>query len=358
VATELAELTFQLPGGVQHTFRDDSGQSGDPGVRDVVVELTADAWDDFRAERRSAFGLLYAGMLTMMRGSFEDLVAWEPRLRQQWDDRPVYDDTAIAAVAGIDLHRTFTLDDTDADLRAFLEATGFLHIRGVFTPDEVARMGQEVERLRAQAVPDDGRSWFAKNRAGEQVCCRVIYCAQLSDVLAPLPYDPRLTRLAALCAQPLRPTDDRIDGLMAVIKNPDVVEGLSDLPWHQDCGLGGHPVLCPALNIGIQLDPANAGNGQLRYLAGSHFHSIPNGGAIGPEESLPIVAVDTQPGDLTVHYGHVLHEAPPPTDPAAGRRVLYVMYATERLFEAIPAGKGGNDVLLDTPGQPAPTALV
>ena len=357
VTTALPDLTFQLPDGVRHTFRDGSSKSRDQGFPDVVVELTSEAWDDFRAERRSAFGLLYAGMLNMARGSFEEVVAWEPQLRQQWHDRPVYDATAIASVADINLHRTFTLDDTDADLRAFLDTTGFLHVREVFTPAEIARMRQEVERLRVRAVPDDGRSWFAKNRRGGQVCCRLIYCAQLSDVFVPLPYDPRLTRFAGLCAEPLRPTDDRIDGLAAVIKNSEVVEGLSDLPFHQDCGLGGHPVLCPALNIGIQLDPASAGNGQLRYLAGSHRHSIPNGGAIGPEGPLPIVAVDTQPGDVTVHYGHVSHESPPPTDPAAGRRVLYVMYAPERLFEAIPAGHGYNDVLLNTPGQPAPAAL-
>ena len=25
-----------------------------------------------------------------------------------------------------------------------------------------------------------------------------------------------------------------------VIKNPEIVSGLSDLPWHRDCGIGGH----------------------------------------------------------------------------------------------------------------------
>ena len=43
-----------------------------------------------------------------------------------------------------------------------------------------------------------------------------------------------------------------------MITNPGATEGLSDLPWHVDCGLGGHPVLCPTVNLGIQLDAANA----------------------------------------------------------------------------------------------------
>jgi hypothetical protein len=58
------------------------------------------------------------------------------------------------------------------------------------------------------------------------------------------------------------------------------------------------------------------------------------------------VAVETQPGDVTAHYGHTLHAAPPPGDPkAAGRRALYVTYVPELVFDMIPAGKGYNDVL-------------
>ena len=300
-------------------------------------------------------GLLYAGMLTFSAGSFEGLAAWEPELRRQWHGRPIYDNAATAAVAGVDLHRSSTLDDSDEEMRNFLQITGFLHVRNVFAADEIALLRDEVEKLKAVASPDDGRSWFAKNRDGEQVCCRLIYLAQRSAELAKVPDDPRLHRLAALSGEQLRPTVDRLDGVSVVIKNPDVVEGLSDLPWHQDCGLGGHPVLCPSLNIGIQLDVASAANGQLRFLAGSHRHAIPVDCFWQPD--LPIVAIDTQPGDVTVHFGHVSHEAPPPQDPEAGRRALYIGFATDRLFDAVPEGAGYNDVLLNTPGQPAPAAL-
>jgi hypothetical protein len=356
-------ITFCLPDGTRHAFSRGSGDT----VEDTVVELDQQAWEDLREERRSAFGLLYAGMLCFSTGDFNDLAAWEPELRRQWHGRPTYDGAAIANLAGVDLQRSFTLDDTedtkdtkdtedtDAEMREFLQTTGFLHVRNVFTADEIAVMRGEVERLKAIASPDDGGSWFAKNRNGEQVCCRLIYLAQRSDELARVPDDARLHRLAALSGEQLRPTVDRLDGVSVVIKNPDVIEGLSDLPWHQDCGLGGHPVLCPSLNIGIQLDVASADNGQLRFLAGSHRHTIPLDCFSQPD--LPIVAIDTVPGDVTVHFGHVSHEAPPPLDGGAGRRALYVGFATERLFDAVPAGSGYNDVLLNTRGQPAPAAL-
>jgi ectoine hydroxylase-related dioxygenase (phytanoyl-CoA dioxygenase family) len=58
------------------------------------------------------------------------------------------------------------------------------------------------------------------------------------------------------------------------------------------------------------------------------------------------VAVDTEPGDVTVHLGDVMHAAPPPTGAGPGRRVLYVTCMPERALEFIPAGKSYNDVII------------
>ena len=128
-----------------------------------------------------------------------------------------------------------------------------------------------------------------------------------------------------------------------VIKNPGVTAGLSDLPWHRDCGLGGHGLLCPGLNVGIQLDRADAANGQLWFLPGSHRH----GGPLGDPwaDGYPTVAIDADPGDVTVHFGHVLHAAPPPSAPDAGRRAIYLGFSKPELFAVIPEGKAYNDVI-------------
>ena len=59
-----------------------------------------------------------------------------------------------------------------------------------------------------------------------------------------------------------------------------------------------------------------------------------------------MVALDTEPGDVTVHFGHTLHAAPPPTDrSAAGRRALYLTFVPPLTFEMIGPGQGYNDVL-------------
>ena len=59
-----------------------------------------------------------------------------------------------------------------------------------------------------------------------------------------------------------------------------------------------------------------------------------------------VAALDTQPGDVTVHFGHTLHAAPPPMERrAAGRRALYVSFVPPLTFEMIGPGCGYNDVL-------------
>ena len=57
---------------------------------------------------------------------------------------------------------------------------------------------------------------------------------------------------------------------MVFIKNPDLVRGAGDLGWHADDGVGGHPVLCPMTNVGVQLDVASAQNGRVAAQGSSY----------------------------------------------------------------------------------------
>ena len=102
--------------------------------------------------------------------------------------------------------------------------------------------------------------------------------------------------------------------------------------------------MCPLIQAGIQLDHANAANGQLRVLAGSHRYTK-HWYAWGQEGGLPVVALATEPGDLTLHYGDAMHTTPPPTADGAGRRALYYKFALPRTFEMIPEGCHYNDAL-------------
>jgi Phytanoyl-CoA dioxygenase (PhyH) len=349
--TGVGTLGFRTPDGAAYTYvpgPDTVEIWSTDAAADTLVELSREAFSDFANELRSCFGLLYAGMAEVTRGDFGWFERWEPALRALYDGRPILD--LAGAERPADLERSFTFDDDSDAMREFLDRNGFLHVRGVFDPDEVRALGDEVERVRADATADDGASWWATQGDGSEVCCRLIYLARSSDRIGGLGADERLHRLAALGGEGLEPEIDCLDGLSVVIKNPDVTAGLSDLPWHRDCGLGGHPVLCPSVAIGIQLDRASAETGQLHFVAGSHrgsSHPL----RPGDEATQPAIAIDAEPGDVTVHFGDVLHAAPPPTGTGPFRRAMYVTFTRPETIAYVGPGNGYNDVLFEHDGR-------
>jgi hypothetical protein len=345
-------IAFRLADGRAYTYAPAADgiaiTAGDARAR-TVVELDHADWSDFAWELRSCFALLYADRLSFPRGSFGHLARWEPALRAAFDGQPVYDFTDPPPVLDaherpIDLARCFTLDDDDADIVDFLRRAGYVRLRTVFTAGEVDSLRADVEAAVARARPDDARSWWT-TVDGRDVCNRVNYLNEQSPQIAALGDDPRLRRIGALGGPHLRDAPDRLDGHGVVIKVPGASSGLADLPWHRDCGMGGHPVKCPMLNVGIQLDAATAAAGQLHMIAGSHLGTsrLPSAAEV---ERAQTVAITTEPGDVTVHFGHTLHAAPPPADAAAaGRRALYVSYVPPLTFEMVGPGQGYNDVL-------------
>jgi ectoine hydroxylase-related dioxygenase (phytanoyl-CoA dioxygenase family) len=339
-------VAFRLDDGRAYTYRAVGGRIViEPGTAqaDAVAELDEPAFDDLVNERWTIFGLLYPGRMRVAEGTFDDVASWEAALTNLWFDRPIYDG-ASEDLGSLDLSRTFRLDDDDGEIVHFLRSAGFLVLRDVYSADEIAAIDSEVRRLLGIARPDDNKSWWATNADGDEVCCRLTYVNERSTQLAQLHEDPRMQRIASWHGDDLRAMPDRLDGHSVVIKNSAVVSGLSDLPWHRDCGMGGHPVLCPTLNIGIQLDRADADNGQLWYLAGSHRHTN-RISEVDRHPEWPIVRVEANPGDVTVHYAHVLHVAPPPAGSDAHRRTLYVGFNNPEVTEVIPPGKGYNDVV-------------
>ncbi len=356
-ATVVRPLAFELPDGRAYTLvpsgRTFAVQAGVDRAH-TVIRLAEASWCAFARELRSSFALRYAGELAVTRGSFAQLVRWEAPLRVAIDGQELYDleqPPPVLDTVGrpLDLERSFLLDDPSDQIADFLHRAGFVHLRQVLDGDEVDALVTEVELAVAAARPDDRRSWWT-TVDGREVCNRVNYLNDRSPLVAGLGADARFRRIAALGGPELRDAKDRLDGNGVVIKVPGATDGLVDLPWHRDCGMGGHPVKCPMLNVGIQLDPATERTGQLLLIPGSHLGTsrLPRP---GETDRLPVVALTTEPGDVTVHFGHTLHAAPPPTDPeAAGRRALYLSFVPPITFEMVGPGQGYNDVLFTRDG--------
>lgn len=63
---------------------------------------------------------------------------------------------------------------------------GYLHVRGVFSTEEMVAANAEVDWLATLAVPGDQTSWWARDESNHDVLCRLVYASLRSDVLAPL----------------------------------------------------------------------------------------------------------------------------------------------------------------------------
>jgi hypothetical protein len=358
-------LAFQTPRGAGYCWRPTlEGVAVDEGVDGAatVVEISEEAFSDYVNELLSAVGATRTGRARFIKGDIKGWRRWEPAIRSLVNNKPIYD--AAAAETLIDrsgrplrLDRAFRAEEPLDEMAHYLATMGYLHIRGVFGTDEIAVLRDEVERCREGSTPGDPHSWWSLNSKGEELITRINHCERFSRTILDLAHDPRLSRYARLAGPHLRVCDDRLDGPMVFIKHADVVRGNGDLWWHIDDGIGGSPVMNPLIQAGVQLDRADAGNGQLLLMAGSHRynkHSVD----WGAEGDLPVVALETEPGDLTVHFGDTMHSTPPPTSADAGRRVLYYKFAEPKTFAWIPEHCHYNDVLftVDEAGQVAARA--
>ncbi len=130
---------------------------------------------------------------------------------------------------------------------AFLQTAEFRRDPQVFDADEILAVRRRGAAMRRAGDPDDKRSWWARNAAGDDVCCRLTYVSQPLRPRRSAARRPRLRRIArsprsAATAVVLTASD----GHTVVIKNFDVVgRALSDLPCTATAWAEGHAVLCP-----------------------------------------------------------------------------------------------------------------
>ena len=314
----------------------------DSGGGEIAVRLSPVAFDDLVGQVRTIVGLFLGNELEFERGGFGDLVGWEPILRYLHAGIPPFDPSRVD-LKGRDPRASYSLDADDAELAEQLSTLGYLHVRGVFDADEMAAANREVDRLAAQARPGDDRSWWVTNAEGGSSLCRLVYATLRSPILAELEADPRVERLGTLLDPDLRVAPDRMEGSPVLIKVPGKTTGLSNIPWHQDCGTGGHAFICPAVSVGIQLTGSTAESGNLQVLPGSHGQTL-RYGWMDKMTDLDLVTINTEPGDVTVHVQDLMHASPAPSG-AGMRRTMYVTHYPPSLFEHIGPGEAFNDLV-------------
>ncbi|MDX2169779.1 MAG: phytanoyl-CoA dioxygenase family protein [Deltaproteobacteria bacterium] len=313
-----SRLALRLPEGAAFTYVPTASGidvvAGDAAAT-TVIELDLEAWQSLAHELEAVAGLTYAGRLRCRRGNAVELMAWESALRAMYNGRPPYEparlDLRDRRGAPLDRNASFGLDAERDDMAHFLRTAGYLFVRGVLRPDEVERLRAEAAALRDAARPGDKLSWWGRTSRGEEVLCRVT-CGVRKPGLAGLATDARLLSLVALAEEPLVYSKGEGEGVAVIFKRPDMREGLGDLPWHRDCGVGGHASRCPLLQLSIYLREATPESGELAMLPGSHRAAFnAHDATLDPMAWAAHFAA--QPGDVSLHYSDTVHAAPPPT---------------------------------------------
>lgn len=227
--------------------------------------------------------------------------------------------------------------------RGFLETHGFLHFEGVLRPEEVALVGEELERVE-QAWLAEGRTringiplFFGIRPDGGRGIQRFAFTSLFSEPISRIVRDPRFEPIGTLVGEGARVGEREKDGVVVnrFLAMPGSVA--DRLGWHTD-GLRDLFYLrmpLPMLNVGVHLDECTADNGGLRLIPGSHTQGFLSMCFRKPyfvwhRPDPAEFCVETRPGDLTVHDGRLWHRVARSTRTGAAshRRSMYVPYLT------------------------------
>ena len=229
-------------------------------------------------------------------------------------------------MADSDLKKKFTLGASiTVEQKSFYDNYGFVVFQGVFSPELIAKVTEELERQKT-IVADSGKTQingvpikFGIDSQNKVIPQRTPFMNLLSPIVNELVHDPRLKTLLEFIPNSRFGFEER-DG---VVINHYVSGGKSKfkkLGWHTDSirDIFYLEKVRPMLNVGIHVSPSSAAHGGLRVIPGTHLQSIWKlltgklhiiGHKPDPKELVVEVAV----GDLTIHDGRLWHRATGPT---------------------------------------------
>ena len=283
------------------------------------VRLTGEQLKDIVNDQSTPIALMSNGILDMPEGSLPDFLNWWLILRSALDGRRVH-------VAGdveftMNTRRSFTLEDSDEDMRHCLEEAGYLQIRGLFSAEEMAAVEADYPKAALHYEKGDTQAWFATTKDGEEHLVRMEGFDRYSETAVQLIEDDRFQRIRRIPGCGHTTTRKPGNRIGALTKPIGVVKGISDVPWHKDCSLGRHSYECCNLTVGISVTGADAESGQLRVVPGTHRALVWPAPCVQPGLDLQPVDLPTQTGDVTVHLSCTQHMSQPPV--SRTRKVLY-----------------------------------
>ena len=228
--------------------------------------------------------------------------------------------------------------------RAFFDKHGFIVFAQVATAAEIDALDLAVRGIQDRWLAEGRKKVFGiplfvgRDHEGQPFIQRFAFTSCFSDVLRDFVLDARFEPVRRLVGEDARVGHREKDGLV-VNRNLNVPgTQYKSLGWHTD-GLRDLFYLRqigPQLNVGFHFDKTTKATGGLRILPGTHKQGIWKTLTHKPYfvDNTPDpaeIAVETMPGDLTVHDGRAWHrvEPSPFVGPESLRRTMYVPYLTD-----------------------------
>jgi hypothetical protein len=298
-----------------------SVKAGDHGA--ARVRLTAEQLSDFVNDQSTPIALMSNRLLDMPKGGLPEFLNWWLVLRAALDGCRIHARGDVKF--DTETRRSFTPDDSDADMRAFLEEAGYLHIVGLFSEDEMAAVEADFPKAAPHYEKGDPLAWFATTKDGVEHLVRMEGFDRYSEAAVDLIEDERFQRIGRIPGVGHVPRREPGARVGALTKPIGVVKGISDVPWHKDCSLGRHSYECCTLTVGISVNGADANSGQLRVVPGTHRALVWPAPCVQPGLDLEPIDLPTRTGDVTVHLSCTQHMSQPPV--ANPRKVLYTGFS-------------------------------
>jgi hypothetical protein len=360
-------LAVEIDGAAWTLLRDDMGSRAgitiETGARPDVaaqVTLTREQLADVADDQQTFMSLWASGALTQRVGNVGHLLDWWLVIRAALDGTPIYTPGSVELNdrdgRPLDLARAFRPDDDPDEMHHFLVTAGYLHIEGLFAAAEMEAISADMDRAVPTYAEGDGRSWWARTADGGSRLVRMQGFDRESDGARALTEDARFLDLASIARAGhvfgRKRANNKIEALFKPI---GVTEGISDIPWHKDCGIGRHSYDCCGLTVGISVTGADEVSGQLWTLAGSH-RALVWSGILQPDLDLPQVPLATRTGDVTLHLSCTMHMAQPPVE--RERRVMYSGFSLAPLAATDADAVAANRARLGAVREGAPLTVL